>query len=164
MRQQPATRRLNSPAPQVWGVCKDTKRFFRRLRFAIPLFLTVEGPQLAVGQHWVANSPWCRILTIQTYNESSGIFSGVLSAIGGLGRAYDERYIVNGFKSPRGNTIGWTVGESSLCSVATYSGRLEYLANNDPVITTAYLISHESTNGKTEVGFDQFYPSDICYR
>ena len=124
---------------------------------AIPLFLTVEGPQLAVGQSWVANAPWCRGLTIVTYNESSGIFSGVLSATGGLGRAYAERYFVNGYKSPRGNTIGWTVGESSLCSVATYSGRLEYLANNDPVITTAYLLSHESTNGKTEVGFDQFH-------
>ena len=47
--------------------------------------------------------------------------------------------------------------ESSLCSVATYSGRLEYLANNDPVITTAYLLSRESAIGKTEVGFDQFH-------
>ena len=101
-------------------------------------------------------TPWCRILTILTYNESSGIFSGVLSAARGLGRIMTESYLVHGHKSPRGNTIGWTVDMSSLCSVATYSGRLEYLANNDPVITTTYLISRESTIGKTEVGFDQF--------
>ena len=117
-----------------------------------------------MGQSWVANAPRCRILRIVTYNESSGIFSGVLEAARGLGRIMMESYLVHGHKSPRGNTIGWTVDMSSLCSVATYSGRLEYLANNDPVITTTYLISRESTNGKTEVGFDQFYPSDICYR
>ena len=117
----------------------------------------MEGPQLAVGQSWVANAPWCRGLTILTYNESSGIFSGSLTVVGGLGRARAERYFVNGYKSRRGNTIGWTVGESSLCSVATYSGRLEYLANYDTVITTTYLISRESDIGKTEVGFDQFH-------
>ena len=44
-----------------------------------------------------------------TYNESSGIFSGTLTVVGGLDRAHAESYIVNGFKSPRGNTIGWTV-------------------------------------------------------
>ena len=85
--------------------------------------LTVEGPQLAVGQSWVANAPRCRFLTILTYNESSGIFSGTLTVVGGLDRAHAESYLVHGYKSP----IGWTVGESSLCSDATYSGRLEYL-------------------------------------
>ena len=108
-----------------------------------------------MGKHWVANAPYCRILRIETYNESSGIFSGVLSAALGFGRIATESYLVHGHKSPRGNTIGWTVDMSSFCSVATYTGRLEYLANNDPVITTTYLISRESTNGKTEVGFDQ---------
>ena len=110
-----------------------------------------------MGQSWVANAPQCRFLTILTYNESSGIFSGVLNAALGLGgRIATESYLVHGHKSPRGNTIGWTVDMSSFCSVATYSGRLEYLANNDPVITTAYLISREFEIGKTEVGFDLF--------
>ena len=88
-----------------------------------------------------------------------------LEAASGLGRIMMESYSVHGYKSPRGNTIGWTVDMSSLCSVAIYSGRLEYLDNNDPVITTTYLISRESTIGKTEVGFDQFRQPLIfpCY-
>ena len=110
-----------------------------------------------MGKHWVANAPLCRILRIVTYTESSGIFSGVLTVALGFGRIMMESYLVHGHKSPRGNTIGWTVDMSSFCSVATYTGRLEYLANNDPVITTTYLISREFEIEKTEVGFDQFH-------
>ena len=105
---------------------------------------------------WVSNNQQCRFLKIDSFSPTKGLFNASLTVVVGTDLPIHYSYSVHGYKSRRGNTIGWTVDESNLCSVATYTGRLEYLANNDPVITTAYLLSRESTIGKTEVGFELF--------
>ena len=97
-------------------------------------------------------------MIITDINQSTGSFTGTYNSA--VGEAFSEEYELQGHFDTEGSSLGWVVSYPYAHSTSAWSGQVQMLAGEEPMIQTTWVLTTQTSPAdawkSTNVGFDTF--------